>query len=88
MLDLWAAQVSGMDEVEVYGVGIVCASVCAPNSMSPEEVVNAVNAMPDMMVEDSELRWFLSEDETFASGQQNPCPCDRGGDRTHYLLNC
>ena len=71
--------------VDIYRVGLVHCSVCAPREMSAEEVVRRVNIQhPTGIVS----QWKLDPSETFSSGKKNPCPCDRDSDKLHYLLVC
>ena len=71
--------------VNVYAMGLVHCSVCAPREMPAEDVVARVNNQhPTGIVS----QWKLDPSETFSSGRSNPCPCDHDSDRLHYLLVC
>lgn len=72
-------------DVQVYAVGIFCASVCAPADMPVEDMERRVNAINPA---GTERGWRKSEDATFANGQPNACPCERESGRLHYLLDC
>lgn len=74
-----------MSAVEAYAVGIVCASVCAPRDLPIEQVEDDVNRQHPTGISS---RWKLSEDDHFATGQTNPCPCEKDPERQHWLLNC
>lgn len=74
-----------VDEVQIYSTGVCCCSVCAPKSMSAAAVVAAVNRISPTGIESS---WSKSKDQTFQTGEPNPCPCKDEQDRRHWLLNC
>lgn len=74
-----------MDNVVFYGVGVVCLSVCADKDVTTDEVVQQANDQHDGGLG---LRWHLSKDTTFSTGQPNSCPCDTYPNRVHYLLSC
>lgn len=72
-----------MTDFTIYGLGIVCASVCS--SLPREEVERR------MAAEETGLDhgWFPSKDKAFRTGQPNPCPCNSHPEtHTHYLFNC
>lgn len=72
--------------VYVYASGLLSCSVCAPSTMTAEEVAVVVNSLHPTGIDSG---WRKSSDTTFASGQPNPCPCDREPERRqHWLLNC
>jgi len=72
--------------ITVYSVGLCSASVCTPKDISLERIEAVVNAQYPTGVES---KWKLSKEKTFASGDDNPCPCDRDTDtHLHYLMNC
>jgi len=78
-----------MSTVNIYGLGVCYASVCAPDSMEPDEVERAVNEEIDRLTGDtSELRWGISDDQHFATGETNPCACGTDPHRKHWLLSC
>jgi hypothetical protein len=74
-----------MSSVDVYSVGIVHASVCAPKAMPVNEVVAEANRRAPTGLDHE---WILSREEQFSGGQSNPCLCDHDPERTHYLLDC
>lgn len=75
-----------MDNIIPYSVGLVAASVCADNKLTPAEVERLFNAAHPAGTVNG---WKLSEDTHFHQGQPNPCPCDQFPEtRTHYLFNC
>lgn len=55
-------------EFEVYGLGIVCASVCT--SLTAEEAELALNVEAPTGISS---RWTLSGDKTFLTGGPRPC---------------
>ncbi len=71
--------------VEIYSNGIVSCSVCAPTTMSREDVEVEVNARNPSGIRSS---WSISKDEKFATGETNPAPCDDSDARVHYLMEC
>jgi len=74
------------EKVIPYSIGLLSASVCADNSLSPKEVENEFNRISPSC---TTMGWKISDDTHFRQGQPNPCPCDRYPDaRKHYLFNC
>lgn len=73
------------DTVNVYALGIVCASVCAPEHLDAEQVADALNRQEPTGISS---RWRVSDDPQFRSGQTNPCPCEQDSSRRHWLLSC
>lgn len=72
--------------VEVYRAGPVSLSCCAPASMPIDDLTDEVNRQHPTGISSG---WsFAVEDKTFATGQPNPCPCERDPDRRHYLFHC
>jgi hypothetical protein len=72
------------EEFTVYGYGLVYASVCT--TLPAAQVADRMDATCPTGISS---RWQLSADERFASGQPNPCPCERNpATHTHYLLEC
>lgn len=71
--------------VDVYGAGLVFLSACASSGLSIEDITAAVNAIHPTGISS---KWSPSEDEKFATGQPNPCPCETRPGRTHYLFEC
>lgn len=70
-------------EFTVYAEGLFYASVCS--SLTKEQTQDRMAARPS----GTSFGWQLSEDEKFANGQPNPCPCDQQPDtHTHYLFEC
>lgn len=75
-----------MNKVIPYSIGIMTASVCADNSLTPEDVEAEFNNISPSGTTNG---WKLSEDKTFKGGAPNPCPCDQHPEtRKHYLFNC
>jgi hypothetical protein len=72
--------------VVIYQTGLSYCSVCAPNRYTAEMVAEAVNKeMPTGI----DHPWKVSAEETFKTGESNPCPCnDSAADRQHWLLVC
>ena len=71
--------------IEVYAEGLVALSACASAGMAPADVEAEVNTFFPTGLSSP---WALSPDPTFKSGQPNPCPCDMGTGRIHYLFQC
>lgn len=74
-----------MAPVYVYSKGLVCCSVCAPGDMDADAVAAAVNREHPTGIDNG---WSVSTDETFITGQPNPCPCEDEPSRRHWLLEC
>ena len=72
-------------EVNVYAMGLVMASCCAPAAASREEVEQAVNRREPTGVASD---WRIADDQTFKTGEPNPHPCEKDASRLHYLLSC
>ena len=71
------------DDFVVYAHGIVHASVCS--SLGTEATLARMQAIPTGI----RSSWALSEDETFRTGESNPCRCeDKPETHMHYLFNC
>ena len=73
------------NSIEVYAVGLCCASVCAPASLPRGDVETMVNIMEPTGIGSG---WQISEHATFKGGEPNPCPCQHNPERQHWLLNC
>ena len=71
-------------EIHIYAVGLVYASACAPASASVAEIETEANARHPT----GTSPWRKSDSETFASGEPNPCACDRDPGQRHWLLSC
>ena len=74
-----------MEDVIPSAMGLCCASVCARNDLTIEEVTKALNRDSPA---GTTLSWSLSKDATFKGGEPNPCRCNSDSDRLHYLFNC
>jgi len=77
-----------LEDERIYCInspGLVCLSVCAPKTVTPEQIETFVN---DEHPTGISSPWAISDDD-FADGHPNPCPCDQQPEsRLHYLLNC
>jgi hypothetical protein len=74
------------ENVCVYSSGLVVCSVCAPSSLTREQVEDATNRLHPTGISS---RWTISADPTFYKGGPQPGPCDQSPDeRTHYLMEC
>ena len=69
------------NSVYTYAVGLFNCSVCAPKSMSLEEVIRATPGSG------TQHGWRKSS-ENFSGGESNPCQCNDNSERLHYLLEC
>lgn len=74
-----------MDKVFIYKKGPLSCSVCASENMTGDEVAAGVNKQ---YLCGTEHGWQISKDETFASGDPNPCQCNEYSDRKHWFLDC
>lgn len=73
-----------MQDVEAYVVGVMTASVCSRFSL--EETARRLNEESPTGI--SSL-WQPAENKEFATGQPNPCPCERSPEtHKHYLFEC
>ncbi len=71
--------------VHIYSVGFVALSVCHPTNMNVDEVTDYVNQKHPTGLDHG---WFPSTDETFATGEPQPGPCEQDPQRIHRLYNC
>lgn len=71
-----------MEDFTVYAEGLFCASVCS--SLGQGETEARMQAKEC----GTDKGWTPSADKSFASGQPNPCPCDRSPKtHKHYLFD-
>lgn len=70
-------------EVVVYSVGPIYASVCT--KLDDAETADFVNNLFPL---ENDLSWAVSDDEHFASGENNPCECHDDKERRHVLFSC
>lgn len=75
-----------LGDVDVYGVGTIMLSVCAPKTMPEEVLTAAVNVLSP--TELPTAKWKLSEDDKFADGAPMPNPCPKHENRHHLLFVC
>ncbi len=74
-----------MDKIICYSVGIVAMSICAEKEISTNQIEKFANTEHPLQI----LKWKISKDKCFKSGETNPCNCEQfPNDRKHYLLNC
>lgn len=72
-----------MKDFDAYSVGLVYASVCT--SLSLQEATDRLNTEHPTGIK---TEWML-HDASFASGKDNPCPCDRSPKtHMHMLFSC
>ncbi len=74
-----------LKDITIYSRGLVVCSVCVPKDMSREDIEQQVNMQNPTGIDS---QWKISKDETFKSGEKNPCECGTAEGRLHYLLNC
>lgn len=72
-------------DVIIYSAGVVHCSVCAPKTMTPDEVTADVNGKLPTGLDHG---WSISEDKAFRTGESNPCQCKDDETRIHYLFEC
>lgn len=70
--------------VHVYAFGLCYASVCAPASLTIDEMIAAADAEQPTGLAHG---WFLAN-EPFKDGSPNPKTCENDPARRHYLLSC
>lgn len=67
----------------IYANGPLSMSVCT--DLEPEVLTTAINEQHPAGTENG---WVIA-DEPFASGETNPCPCERFPENLkHYLIVC
>ncbi len=64
----------------VYAEGLFSASVCSDRPQAD------VEAWMGQRISGTTGGWMFSENETFKTGEPNPCPCETHPDRRHYLF--
>jgi hypothetical protein len=70
-------------DFQMYTMGLLFLSVCS--SLGKEATVARMASIPS----GTRAGWVFSDDETFATGESNPCPCEQKPDtHMHYLFNC
>lgn len=83
-----------MSAVNVYSVGPLTLSVCAPKELSAEQVIADVEAQHPCGTTHG---WHVSEDEWRIrtepnqrigepTGRHGPIPCEQDAERLHWLL--
>ncbi len=71
--------------VHIYSYGFLALSVCAPSSMTIEEVIADCELQHPC---GTDKGWTKSNDTHFVTGETNPCPCSKQpGERQHWLLD-
>ncbi len=68
----------------VYRLGFITMSVCVKKNMDRKDVESNANKEKPAGTESG---WEISDQE-FASGDPNPCICNKYPGRIHYLLHC
>lgn len=66
---------------DMYAVGLLGMSVCT--DLSRDEILRRA-----MLESPAPGGWVFSDDSAFGDGSPNPHPCERGGGRHHYFLEC
>jgi hypothetical protein len=72
-------------DVHLYSTGVRTLSVCAPATMSREEIESIVNALHPTGIPNP---WRVSNAPKFPMGGRNPGPCENDPARRHYLMTC
>ncbi len=72
-------------DIYLYRVGGLSMSVCAPESLTGEQVAAAVNRHYECGTEHG---WQIAPDKTFKGGEPNPCVCEETPDRKHWFIDC
>ena len=79
----WVIVASTWAPTVAYGVGLMYASVCTKES--DEDAARYLNlAHPTGIAS----QWSKDDDESFATGEPNPCPCPDDPTRRHVLFSC
>lgn len=69
-----------LPDVIVYSVGILVCCICYRSTLTPEQA-------RDIAAEEMGRPVHIAADEHFATGEPNPCPCDKYPEqRQHRLL--
>ena len=71
--------------IDVYSVGFVHCSACAPRDATPEEIRREADERSPTGLAHG---WQISTDKTFANGDPMPRVCEQNPDRLHWLLDC
>lgn len=72
------------DEIQLYGVGFVCISACAPKDTPVEDVERVADREHPTGLDHG----WRKADTPFKGGEPNPCECNTDPERLHWLLNC
>lgn len=72
-------------DVQIMAWGLVYLTVCAPVGTDTAVLMDEANRQHPTGILSS---WRVSTDRTFATGQPNPCPCERIEGREHTLMEC
>ncbi len=70
--------------IRIYASGVIHLSICVPENMDREAIVEEVNRMSPTGIRS---QWQISE-EPFRTGESNPCVCEEDNTRKHYLMVC
>lgn len=70
-------------EFTVYAIGLCYASVCT--NLSLEQATKRLNAEHPS---GTTQKWQKSKDPTFHDGSPNPCNCEQGTGKKHWLFDC
>jgi hypothetical protein len=62
--------------------GLCYKTMCAINGTDKEEILLAAG------IAGTRRGWQFADNEKFATGEPNPCPCNELANRTHWLLSC
>jgi hypothetical protein len=73
------------DSIHIYADGVLTRSVCAPKGMDRDIVMRQTNFQAPA---GGDLKWVISDDAKFRTGEPMPCPCEVDKDRQHWLLHC
>lgn len=69
----------------VISIGLCYATICTDEA----DLDVAVTQARQLLGPSGTTRgWQRSEDERFATGQPNPCPCEQNSEARHLLLDC
>ena len=74
-----------MEDVTIYGYGVMVLSVCADAILAPEQVAERINELQPRGADSAP--WKIASDNHFATGETNPTACDTTDGRKHWLLD-
>ncbi len=72
-----------MDKIEIYCMGPLSCSVCAPKGMEQSEILRQVEVREPSGTSNG---WMISDDKIFKTGEPMPNQCEDEGNRQHWFV--